>query len=80
MGIKNDENRKLINNRNGHLEADRHRCGFCGTVGCNITLVNAGSIGKGMIYPSSHCKYYNKFNNKSKSTFIKCTNKSASIM
>ena len=45
----------------GHLESDAHRCDFCGNVGCDITLVNAGSIGKGTIHPSSHCKYFYKF-------------------
>ena len=54
--------KKLVNQGShiikGHLESDAQRCHLCGTVGCDITLVNAGSIGKGIIHPSSHCKYY----------------------
>ena len=63
----------------GHLHADSYRCGYCGDLGCDISLINSGSVENGTLHPTSHCKYYNKFSyNKTKTTLVKsnpCTNK-----
>ena len=65
----------------GQFEADSHRCGFCGRVGCDIKLTQIGSVENGTIHPESTCKYYYKFSYKSKAKIIKsypCTNKPVS--
>ena len=57
---------------------DTHRCGYCGNVGCDISLINSSSQENDTLHPFSQCKYYNKFSYKPKTAIVKtypCTNK-----
>ena len=51
------------------LAADPHRCGYCGQICCNVSLVKTSGIGESAIYgPESDCEYHYKFSTKKSST------------
>ena len=51
------------------LTADPHRCGFCGRIGCTVSLVKTSGFGVNATYgPESDCDYYYKFSMKDSNT------------
>jgi hypothetical protein len=51
------------------LTADPHRCGYCGLIGCNVSLVKTSGFGEKANYgPESDCEYHYKFNFAKKSS------------
>jgi hypothetical protein len=56
----------------GDCSPNSHRCGYCGEIGCQISLVVTSGCGKRVVYgPKSDCNYFTEISKRLDNRFVK---------
>ena len=55
----------------GDCTPNPHRCGYCGAIGCQISLVITSGSGKRVVYgPKSDCNYFTEISERLDNRFV----------